>query len=102
MVQRGHVGSKKVLFQKFVTFCALSGSKYIRTVFSGRATHWRALQALAFSRREAELPSRPVRTGNTGPSARNWPGIGRRLCARICTPGRTAGAGTAPDTYFLY
>src|ERR1700737_4060380 len=102
MVHRGQDGSKKVLSKERANFCALRDSKYIGTVFSGRATHWWVVRVLAFSLRDAQPPTRPVRTGNTGPAARNWPGIGRRLCAWICTPGRAASIGTTPHTYFLH
>jgi hypothetical protein len=52
MVQRGQSASKKVLPEESADFCALSGAKYIRTVFLGRATHWPEGCVLAFSLRE--------------------------------------------------
>src|ERR1700682_2220651 len=101
MVQRGQSASKKVLSREFPDFCVRNGAKYIRTVFSGRATHWWVMPRLASSVRDEEPHSRPVRTGNTGGAARDRAGIGRRFCAGICAPGRAAGAGTAPHTYIL-
>src|SRR4029077_20527436 len=102
MVQREQSASKKVLAKKFPHFCARSGAKYIGTVFSGRATHWPGGWRLAFSVRDEQPRTRPVRKGNTGRTTRDWTGVGRRLCARICAPGSAAGAGTASHTYILY